>query len=89
MEDKEFITLEFDDENEVECEIIGIFDVDGKEYMALEPNDKSNDVYIYGYKEIPESDEFEIVEIEDEEEFNKAVAEFDSIMAGPAECEEE
>ena len=31
-DDAEFITLEFEDGNEVEAEIMGIFDVDGKEY---------------------------------------------------------
>ena len=80
IEEAEFITLEFDDGVEVECEIMGVFDFEGKEYIALIPNDATDDVYIYGYKEIGE-DEFELVDIEDDAEFEKVVAEFDKIMS--------
>lgn len=78
-EEVDFLTLEFDDGTEVECEIMGVFDCDGKEYIALIPNDKSDDVFIYGYKEVGD-EEFELVDIEDDEEFEKAVAEFDKIV---------
>ena len=79
IEEADFITLEFDDGVEVECEIMGVFDYDGKEYIALITNDDTDDVYIYGYKEIGD-DEFELVDIEDDDEFEKVVAEFDKIM---------
>ena len=78
-EDLDIITLEFDDGGEVECEIMGVFDYEGKEYIALIPDDGSDDVYIYGYKEVGD-DEFELVDIEDDDEFEKVVAEFDKIM---------
>ncbi len=77
-DEAEFITLEFDDGTEVEAEIMGIFEVDGKEYIALIPDDDSDDVYLYGYKEISD-EEFELIDIEDDDEFNKVVAEFDKI----------
>lgn len=77
------ITLEFDDGVELECEIMGVFDYAEKEYIALIPLDDSDDVYIYGYKEVGE-DEFELVDIEDDEEFEGAVAEFEAIMAEEA-----
>ena len=51
----------------------------GKEYIALIPDDGTDDVYIYGYKEVGE-DEFELIDIEDDAEFEAVVAEFDSIM---------
>ena len=79
-EEASIITLEFDDGVELECEIMGVFDYDGKEYIALIPLDDSDDVYIYGYKEVGE-DEFELVDIEDDAEFEGAVAEFEAIMA--------
>jgi len=41
-EEEQFITLEFDDGEEVECEVLGVFDVDGKEYIALLPDDGSD-----------------------------------------------
>ena len=77
------ITLEFDDGVELECEIMGVFDYNEKEYIALIPLDDSDDVYIYGYKEVGE-DEFELVDIEDDAEFEGAVAEFEAIMAEEA-----
>ena len=79
IEEADFITLEFDDGAEIECEIMGVFDYDGKEYIALLPNDGTDDVYINGYKEVGE-DEFELVDIEDDAEFEKVVAEFDALM---------
>lgn len=74
-----FITLEYDDGTELECEMMGVFEAEGKEYIALLPQDDSDDVYIYGYKEIGE-DEFELIDIEDDAEFEKAVAVFDELM---------
>ncbi len=79
IEEADVITLEFDDGAEVECEIMGVFDFKGKEYIALIPDDGTDDVYIYGYKEVGE-DEFELVDIEDDAEFEAVVAEFDKIM---------
>ena len=79
QEAEDFITLEFDDGTEVECSIMGVFEALGKEYIALVPDDESGDVYIYGYKEVND-EEFEIMDIEDDEEFKKVTAEFDKIV---------
>ncbi|HIW39872.1 MAG TPA: DUF1292 domain-containing protein [Candidatus Eubacterium pullicola] len=78
-EEKDMVTLEFEDK-EVECEIMGVFEAEGKEYIALIPEDGTDDVWIYGYKEVGD-DEFEIIDIEDDAEFEAAVKEFDAIMA--------
>ena len=77
-DDDLFIPLEFDDGTEVEAEIMGTFDVDGKEYIALIPDDGSDDIFLYGYKEVGD-DEFELVDIEDDAEFEKVAAEFDKL----------
>ena len=79
-EEEDIITLEFDDDTAVDCYVMGTFELDGKEYIALEPEDGTGDVYIYGYKQVSD-DEFEILEIESEEEFDAAAAEFDAILA--------
>ena len=79
-DDAEYITLEFDDGQEVECEVMGIFDFEGNEYIALLPDDGTDDVYLYGYKEVSE-DEFELLDIVDDDEFKKVVEEFDKITA--------
>lgn len=80
QDEADIITLEFEDGVELECEIMGIFDHAGKDYIALIPLDDSDDVYLYGYNEVGD-DEFELVDIEDEELFNSVVQEFDAIMA--------
>lgn len=77
----EIITLDFDDGTSFECGIMGVFDVDGKDYIALEALDGSEDVYLYGYKEL--ADDFELEDIEDEETFEKVAAEFESLSDEP------
>jgi len=79
-DEADFITLEFDDGEEIECEIMGIFEMAGKEYIALVPDDETDDVYIYGYLETSE-EEFELIDIEDDDEFAKVVEEFDKLTA--------
>lgn len=80
-EEVDVITLEFDDGETIECEIIGVFEYNGKDYVALDPDDESGDAFIYGYKEVGD-DEFELVDIDSEEEFEGAAKEFDSIING-------
>ena len=59
---------------------MGIFEVEGKDYIALEALDGSEDVYLYGYK--PTEDDFELEDI-DEETFEKVAAEFESLSDEP------
>lgn len=76
-DDAEFITLQFEDSEDIECEILGIFDCEGQEYIALLPDDGTDDIYIYGYKENDE--EFELIDIEDDAEFDRVAAEFEKL----------
>lgn len=79
-EDFEIMTLEFDDGNEVECEVMGVFDVDGKEYIALYATDGSDEVYLYGYKELEDDeDDCELIDIENDEEYEKVCAVFEEL----------
>ena len=55
QEEAEVITLEFDEGEPVDCEIMGIFDFEGKDYIALIPDDGSDDVWLYGYIEDDDS----------------------------------
>ncbi|NLY87722.1 MAG: DUF1292 domain-containing protein [Clostridiales bacterium] len=79
-EEEDVITLEFDDDTAVDCYVMGTFELNDKEYIALAPDDETDDVYIYEYKQAND-EEFEINEIESEEEFDAAAAEFEAIMA--------
>jgi len=87
MEDKralyaeeEILTLEFDDGAAFECGIMGVFDLNGKEYIALDALDDSNDVYLYEY--VPTDDDFELLDIP-EEDFAAVSQEFDRLMDEP------
>ena len=77
------ITLEFEDGESVDCEVMGLFEYDeypDKEFIALVPVDeKSDDVYIYEFHEISE-DEFELLDIESDEDFKKITDEFDRLV---------
>lgn len=80
------ITLEFEDEGEVECVVLGIFEVDAYPddmFMAVAPLDESDDVYIYIYEELSDDDdevEFTLHDIEDDDQFQTVVEAFDAIM---------
>lgn len=80
-EELETMTLTLEDDTELECAVLGVFDVkgiEGKEYIALLPKDDET-VLIYEYKEL-ENEEVELLSIEDDEEFEKVSSEFDAIF---------
>lgn len=81
--EKDTIVLEFEDAESVECDVLGIFAVEGKEYIALVAVDEAADeeeseVFIYRYKEVG-NDEFEMEDIEDDAEFEAAVKALEAI----------
>ncbi len=76
--DENKITLEFDDGGVVDCEILGLFDVKGVEYIAIAELD-GDDVYLYRYVAGENEDDFEMVDIPDDE-FDMVAKEFDAIM---------
>lgn len=78
--EEDILNLEFDDGETLECGIMGVFDLDDKQYIALEAFDESNDVYLYEYD--PTDDDFALVDIP-EEDFDRVAAEFDRLMDEP------
>lgn len=69
--DLETMILTLDDDTEMECGILGVFEVEGlegKEYIALLPLEDET-VLLYEYKEV--GDEIELNVIEDDDEFDK------------------
>ena len=74
------ITLEFEDGENVEVAPLFIFNFDNKDYIALVPLDEeSEDVYLYIYHDL-DNDEFEFLDIEDDDEFDRVAAEFERII---------
>ncbi len=68
----QYMTLRLEDDTEVRCAVVGIFeveDIEGKEYIALVPDD-GEEAYIYEYVETDNEDGFELRNIETDEEFD-------------------
>ena len=80
-EENEILTLDFDDGASFEAGIMGIFDLEGVEYIALDSLEEgSNDVYLYEY--VATEDDFELLDIP-EEDFDRVAKEFDRLMEEP------
>ena len=81
-ENANFITLVFDTEDggeeEVVCEIVAAVEVEGGQFVALDPQDDSEDIFIYAYKEV--DGEPVIEEIEDDDLFEKVLEAFDKVF---------
>ncbi|WP_039856657.1 DUF1292 domain-containing protein [Peptoniphilus sp. oral taxon 386] len=79
-EEFETIVLTLDDDSELECVILGIFDYEERSYIALLPANEEDgeEILIYDFKEL-ENEEVELNVIEDEELFNKVSKEFEAL----------
>ncbi|MBQ2981015.1 MAG: DUF1292 domain-containing protein [Lachnospiraceae bacterium] len=79
-DDEMFVTLTLDDDTEVECIVITIFEADGKDYIALLPIDDENEdegeVYLYRYSEDAEGNPI-LDNIESDEEYEVVADRFD------------
>lgn len=79
MEDFEIITLTLDDDTELECAVLNVFDVDGVDYISLLPLDdediEDKEVLLYRFNELSD-EEIEIKMIETEEEFGKVATRY-------------
>ena len=80
------VTLDLDD-GSVDCAVVTIITVEGKEYIALMPLDENGEnedgeVWFYGYKENPDdpNEEPELIYIEDDAEYEKVEEAFDEYL---------
>ena len=84
-EDEEgFITLSLDDGKELECEVITIFESNGKDYIALYPLDSSyqkteGEVFIYRYFEDKDGN-VDLQNIDSDDEFDMVSDAFDEYL---------
>ena len=65
-DEMDLIYLTLDDDTELECNVLGTFEVDDYEYIALVPVD-DDQVFLYRYEEDEEG--IDLIDIEDDEEF--------------------
>lgn len=78
------VTLTLDDDTVVECAILTIFPVNGKDYIALLPLDESGDnedgeVFLYRYSE-DENEEPSLTNIDDDDEYELVADAFDELL---------
>lgn len=80
MEDLNILTVtDADTQEKVELEIVEDLTIDGMRYLLLAPLDEdTDDAYIY--KVVVEDGKETYESVEDEDEFNKVVAEYDKIF---------
>lgn len=72
------VTLELENGDELECQIIDIFEVEGKEYIALlHPEDDI--AMLYTFKEF-EDGSIEIADIGSDEDYNVVAEAFNALM---------
>lgn len=83
FEDEEelFVTITLEDDSEIECQVLTIFEVEGQDYIALlnEENEEEGEVFIYRYFE-DEDGEPGLENIETQEEFDMVSEAFDEIV---------
>lgn len=80
--DHQYMTLMLEDNTEVRCIVIGIFEVEeyeGKEYIALVTED-GEESFVYEYAEADNEDGFELRNIESDEEFNTVITAIDEML---------
>lgn len=75
------VTLTLDNDEELECAVLTIFEAEGQEYIALLPLDEegNNDdgqVFLYRYSET-EEEEPQLENIEDDDEYERVADKFD------------
>lgn len=86
-EEEMTVELTLDDGETVNCAVITILEVNGKDYIALMPLDENGqnddgEVWFYGYRE-DENDpnaEPELIFIEDDEEYDDVADAFDEFL---------
>lgn len=82
----ETVTISFNDNEEEEFIILGVFPVDDKEYIALLPTENSDEALVLRY--IEKEDGFDVEEIEDDDEYEKVEQVFTELFGEDEECSE-
>ena len=79
------VTLELDDDTEVECGVLSIFDIEDQDYIVLIPlnedgsGNDDGEIYLYRYSE--DTDGNPILEnIESDEEYKLVADRFDEVL---------
>ena len=74
------ITLTLEDGTDLVCDVISVFPVNDKNYIALLPSNDDPDAEIFLYRFIENGEEIELENIEDDEEFEMVSDAFDEVL---------
>ncbi len=94
FENEPTILLSLDDGTELVCVVLSIYEIDEQQYIALLPqaqedeDEEEMDVYIYRFAEDEEGNPL-LDNIEDDDEYNKAVETFNALLDEQDTLEEE
>ncbi|HIW41705.1 MAG TPA: DUF1292 domain-containing protein [Candidatus Mediterraneibacter vanvlietii] len=79
------VTLTLENDTELECAVLAIFEAEGTDYIALLPMDEDGEsddgqVYLYRFIDNGEDEEPGLENIEDDDEFERASEAFNDWM---------
>lgn len=79
------VTLTLENDTELECAVLAIFEAEGTDYIALLPMDEDEEsddgqVYLYRFIDNGEDEEPGLENIEDDDEFERASEAFNDWM---------
>lgn len=82
-QEEQVITLTMDDDTEIECIVISIFEVKGQDYIALLPveeamSEEDGEVFLYRYNE--DNGELDLQNIENDDEYESVAEAFSMII---------
>ena len=82
------MNLSLDDGTDIKCRVIDIIELDSKYYIAL-VNEDGHRAFMYEYHEEKDSDDFELLNIDNEDTFNKVKEIFANIIEEDEEASSE
>jgi len=83
MDDMEIISLYDENGEETEFEVIGVINLEEKDYYILRPLDEENEDQAYIFRaDTDENGEDVLVEVEDDDEFDTVCAAWEAICEG-------
>ena len=82
--DEATVSMTLEDGTELECDVVAIFPVGDRYYIALLPNKAvegydENEVFLYRYTEL-DGDDIDLSQIESEEEYEAVADAFDELL---------
>ncbi len=83
-----YVTFDDEDDTEVACSVLDIFECNGREYIAIAPKaevDGEDEAEVYFYRYSEDGEEVKLDDIETDEEWNDVAELFDANFFG---CEE-